>query len=100
MEGWAGECVFGLREGETAKVSVGGVLLKGWRGIVLYLISLGGERWEFSVLFGPGLDSMSPARRRHTASHAAGSSHDWLPKKIGCRASERGRNGWAQFAQL
>ena len=36
----------------------------------------------FSVGFGPGLDSMSPARIRHSASHAAG-THGWLPKKTG-----------------
>ena len=30
----------------------------------------------FSVGFGPGLDSMSPARSRRSASHAAG-THGW-----------------------
>ena len=40
----------------------------------------------FSVGFGPGLDSMSPARSRRSASHAAG-THGWLPKKLGGRAS-------------
>ena len=34
----------------------------------------------FSVGFGPGLDSMSPARSRRSASHAAG-THGWLSKK-------------------
>ena len=34
----------------------------------------------FSVGFGPGLDSMSPARSWRSASHDAG-SHDWLPPK-------------------
>ena len=34
----------------------------------------------FSVGF--GLDSMSPARSRRSASHAAG-THGWLPKKTG-----------------
>ena len=34
----------------------------------------------FSVGFGPGLDSMSPARSWRSANHAAG-SHDWLPQK-------------------
>ena len=33
----------------------------------------------FSVRFGPGLDSMSPAS---SASHAAG-LHDWFPQKMG-----------------
>ena len=36
----------------------------------------------FSVGFGPGLDSMSPARSRRSASHAAG-THGCLPKKNG-----------------
>ena len=45
----------------------------------------------FSVGFGPGLDSMSPARSRRSASHVAG-THGWLPQKTG-----RGR--WIQFAQ-
>ena len=49
----------------------------------------------FSVGFGPGLDSMSPARSRHSASHAAG-THGWLPQKTG-RPERRGR--WIQFAQ-
>ena len=34
----------------------------------------------FSVGFGPGLDSMSPARSWRSASHAAG-MHDWFPPK-------------------
>ena len=46
----------------------------------------------FSVGFGPGLDSMSPARSRRSASHVAG-THGWLPQKTG----RRGR--WIQFAQ-
>ena len=49
----------------------------------------------FSVGFGPGLDSMSPARSRRSASHAAG-THGWLPKKTG-PPERRGR--WIQFAQ-
>ena len=36
----------------------------------------------FSIGFGPGLDSMSPARSRRSASHAAG-THGWLPQKTG-----------------
>ena len=35
----------------------------------------------FSVGFGPGLDSMSPARSRRSASHAAGCTTDF-PKKL------------------
>ena len=34
----------------------------------------------FSVGFGPGLDSMSPARSRRSASHVA-ETHGWLPQK-------------------
>ena len=48
----------------------------------------------FSVGFGPGLESMSPAKSWRSASDAAG-SHDWLPKKTGARASgEAGYDGY------
>ena len=44
----------------------------------------------FSVGFGPGLDSMSPARSRRCASHAAG-THGWLPpQKTGWPGLRRG----------
>ena len=48
----------------------------------------------FSVGFGPGLDSMSPARSRRSASHVVG-THGWLPpKKLSARASgEAGIDG-------
>ena len=46
----------------------------------------------FSVGFGPGLDSMSPARSRRSASHAAG-THGWLPKKTGRLGLRRGGVG-------
>ena len=46
----------------------------------------------FSVGFGPGLDSMSPARSRRSASHAAG-THGWLPKKTGRPGLRRGGVG-------
>ena len=49
----------------------------------------------FSVGFGPGLVSMSPARSRRSASHAAG-THGRLPQKTG-PPGRRGR--WIQFAQ-
>ena len=56
----------------------------------MYLVSVGGCvhlcEGDFSVGFGPGLDSMSPARSRHFASYAAG-THGWLPPKMGGRAS-------------
>ena len=47
----------------------------------------------FNVDFGPGLDSMSPARSWRSASHAAGS-----PKKLGPGPPES-RIRWIQFAQ-
>ena len=52
----------------------------------------------FSVGFGPGLDSMSPARSWRSASHAAG-LHDGLPQKTGGPGLRRGRIRWIQFAQ-
>ena len=50
----------------------------------------------FSVGFGPRLDSMSPARSRRSASHAAG-THAWLPQKNGW-PKRRGR--WIQFGYI
>ena len=46
----------------------------------------------FSVGFGPGLDSMSPARSWRSASHAAW-SHNWLPQNTGGPGLRRGRIG-------
>ena len=46
----------------------------------------------FSVGFGPGLDSMSPARSRRSASQAAG-THGWLPQKTGRPGLRRGGVG-------
>ena len=43
----------------------------------------------FSAGFGPGLDSMSPARSRRSASHAVG-THDWPPQKTGWPGLRRG----------
>ena len=51
----------------------------------------------FSVGFGPGLDSMCPARSRRSASHAAG-AHGWLPQNWVAGPLER-RGRWIQFAQ-
>ena len=45
-----------------------------------------------SVGHGPGLDSMSPARSRRSASHAAG-THGWLPQKTGRPGLRRGGVG-------
>ena len=48
-----------------------------------------------SVGLGPGLDSMSPARSRRSASHAAGTHGRLPPKKLGGRASgEAGVGGY------
>ena len=47
----------------------------------------------FSVGFGPGLDSMSPAMSRRSASHAAG-THGWLPQKTGWPGLRRGGVGY------
>ena len=52
----------------------------------------------FSVGFGPGLDSMSPARSRRFASHAAG-THGWLPPKNWVAGPPERRGRWTQFAQ-
>ena len=46
----------------------------------------------FSVGFGPGLDSMSPARSRRSASHAGG-THGRLPQKTGRPGLWRGGVG-------
>ena len=46
----------------------------------------------FSVGFGPGLDSMSPARSRRSANHAAG-THGWPPQKTGRPGLRRGGVG-------
>ena len=45
-----------------------------------------------SVGLGPGLDSMSPARSRRSASHDAG-THGWLPQKTGRPGLRRGGVG-------
>ena len=58
--------------------------MRGWTDRLVYLLSVWGCVCErvFTVGFGPGLDSMVPARSRSSASHAAG-THGWLPKKTG-----------------
>ena len=63
----------------------GGKVGGGWTDELVYLVSVRGGMLSacervFSVGFGPGLDSMSPARSRLSASHAAG-THGWLSKK-------------------
>ena len=44
------------------------------------------------VSVGPGLDLMSPARSRRSASHTAG-THGWLSQKTGWPGLRRGRVG-------
>ena len=76
--------------------SGGGRARGGWIDVLVYLVSVGG--WVrvcvgvFSVGFGPGLDSMSPARSRRSASHAAG-THGRLPQKTGRPGLRRGGVG-------
>ena len=65
--------------GGWTRESGGGQVRGGWTDELVYLLSVGVCERVFSVGFGPGLDSMSPARSRRSASHAAG-THDWLPK--------------------
>ena len=52
----------------------------------------------FSVGFCPGLDSMSPARSRRSASHAAG-TYGWLPQTNWAAGPPERRGRWIQFAQ-
>ena len=74
----------GVLGGGWTMESGGGQGRGGWIKESVNLVSVGG--WVcvgvLSVGLGPGLDSMSPARSRRSASHAAG-THGWLPKKTG-----------------
>ena len=76
--------------------SGGGQGRGGWIKESVNLVSVGG--WVcvcvgvLSVGLGPGLDSMSPARSRRSASHAAG-THGWLPQKTGRPGLRRGGVG-------
>ena len=74
--------------------SGGGQDRGGWINESVYLVSVGG--WVcvgvLSVGLGPGLDSMSPARSRRSASHAAG-THGRLPQKTGRPGLRRGGVG-------
>ena len=76
--------------------SGGGQARGGWINESVYLVSVGG--WVcvcvgvLSVGLGPGLDSMSPARSRRSASHAAG-THGRLPQKTGRPGLRRGGVG-------
>ena len=80
----------GVLGGGWAMESGGGQSRGGWINESVYLVSVGG--WVcvcvgvLSVGLDPGLDSMSPARSRRSASHAAG-TQSRLPQKLGGRAS-------------
>ena len=82
--------------GGWALESGGGQARGGWINESVYLVSVGG--WVcvcvgvLSVGLGPGLDSMSPARSRRSASHAAG-THGRLPQKTGRPGLRRGGVG-------
>ena len=86
----------GVLGGGWAMESGGGQASGGWINESLYLVSVGG--WVcvcvgvLSVGLGPGLDSMSPARSRRSASHAAG-THGRLPQKTGRPGIRRGGVG-------
>ena len=84
----------GVLGGGWAMESGGGHARGNWINESVYLVSVGG--WVcvgvLSVGLGPGLDSMSPARSRRSASHAAG-THGRLPKKTGRPGLRRGGVG-------
>ena len=81
----------GVLGGGWTMESGGGQGRGGWIKESVNLVSVGG--WVcvgvLSVGLGPGLDSMSPARSRRSASHAAG-THGWLPQKTGRPGLRRG----------
>ena len=87
--GWTMESGGGQGRGGWIKESVNLVSVGGWVCVCVGVLSVG---------LGPGLDSMSPARSRRSASHAAG-THGWLPKKTGRPGLRRGGVRWIQFAQ-
>ena len=71
--GWTMESGGGQGRGGWIKESVNLVSVGGWVCVCVGVLSVG---------LGPGLYSMSPARSRRSASHAAG-THGWLPQKTG-----------------
>ena len=78
----------GVLGGGWAMESGGGQARGGWINESVYLVCVG----VLSVGLGPGLDSMSPARSRRSASHAAG-THGRLPPKTGLPGLRRGGVG-------
>ena len=81
--GWTMESGGGQGRGGWIKESVNLVSVGGWVRVCVGVLSVG---------LGPGLDSMSPARSRRSASHAAG-THGWLPQKTGRPGLRRGGVG-------
>ena len=79
--GWTMESGGGQGRGGWIKESVNLVSVGGW--VCVGVLSVG---------LGPGLDSMSTARSRRSASHAAG-THGWLPQKTGRPGLRRGGVG-------
>ena len=79
--GWTMESGGGQGRGGWIKESVNLVSVGGWVCVCVGVLSVG-----------PGLDSMSPARSRRSASHAAG-THGWLPQKTGRPGLRRGGVG-------
>ena len=73
----------GQGRGGWIKESVNLVSVGGWVCVCVGVLSVG---------LGPGLDTMSPARSRRSASHAAG-THGWLPQKTGRPGLRRGGVG-------
>ena len=87
--GWTMESGGGQGRGGWIKESVNLVSVGGWVCVCVGVLSVG---------LGPGLDSMSPARSRRSASHAAG-THGWLPQKNWEAGPPERRGRWIQFAQ-
>ena len=81
--GWTMESGGGQGRGGWIKESVNLVSVGGWVCVCVGVLSVG---------LGPGLDSMSPARSRRSASHAVG-THGWLPQKTGRPGLRRGGVG-------
>ena len=81
--GWTMESGGGQGRGGWIRESVNLVSVGGWVCVCVGVLSVG---------LGPGLDSMSPARSRRSASHAAG-THGWLPQKTGRPGLRRGGVG-------
>ena len=99
--GWTDVGVLG---GGWTRESGGGRVRGGGIDELVYLVSVCVR--VFSVGFGPGLDSMSPARSRRSASHAAG-THGWLiyqiygiNSKLYClKSGNLSKKNWLQYKE-